>query len=487
MKYCLSGIAAAVFILGMAVCLTYTGAEDKEKRVHQHLASRTDTGCDCDGSGLCTHLPLVVIDTKGQRIPGSISGISDAFGQAVYQNADDGRNVIDVELWVIDHQNANNHPSDNPVFTTSCEFRLRGNSSRRFPKPSYALRFTDGQGVSRDLPVMGMPAHHDWILNGPILDKSLVRNYMWYNLSGEVMNYAPNLRFCELIVDGSYEGLYLMAESITAGDDCRLKLSLNVKNSQGTGYLLRCDRPTVEGLYMPRNIDSYTERSLQFYENIEIRYPGREKLTEELARAIELDYSAFEKTLYSLDYTEYDKWIDVGQFVDYYLINEFTGNIDAGTYSTYLYKEVGEPFGLCVWDFNNSCDNYQEAELGFRGFFMQQKLWFFMLLKDETFVERVLERYGELRKTFFNQEYLMDYIDRTLAYLGPAVERNNRRWADEIAGWNTLEPGERAVTSHEDGVRQLKQWLTLRGEWLDENIHTLRQYAHPSRNRAYYR
>ena len=28
---------------------------------------------------------------------------------------------------------------------------------------------------------MGMDAHHEWVLHGPYLDKTLMRNYMWYN------------------------------------------------------------------------------------------------------------------------------------------------------------------------------------------------------------------------------------------------------------------------------------------------------------------
>lgn len=35
--------------------------------------------------------------------------------------------------------------------------------------------------------VMGMAPHSEWVLNGPYLAKSLVRNYMWYNISGEIM------------------------------------------------------------------------------------------------------------------------------------------------------------------------------------------------------------------------------------------------------------------------------------------------------------
>ena len=43
-----------------------------------------------------------------------------------------------------------------------------------------------------------MDPHHEWVLHGPFLDKTLIRNYMWYNIAGEIMDYAPNVRFCEV-------------------------------------------------------------------------------------------------------------------------------------------------------------------------------------------------------------------------------------------------------------------------------------------------
>lgn len=46
-------------------------------------------------------------------------------------------------------------------------------------------------------------------------------------------------------------------------------------------------------------------------------------------------------------------------WVDYFIINEFAMNYDAGTFSTYVYKELGGKLQLAAWDFNNGFDNYQ--------------------------------------------------------------------------------------------------------------------------------
>ena len=494
MKYRIIGVIMAVIMLAAVVVLTPMEHEERRNysRVHQHLTARRDTGCGCDGAQLCSHLPLVVIETGGQTIPGAPTEQRDRFEQRTYTTAADGSTTITVKASVIDSQSANNHPSDAPAFSTDCQFRIRGNSSRRFPKLSYALNFVDDRGENKNYAVMGMDSHHEWVLHGPILDKSLIRNYLWYNIAGEMMDYAPNVRFCELVLDGEYQGLYLMTESITSGKNCRLNLSKNVKKSEGTGYLLRIDRPTEKELGTARDIYTYNERVFNIGQDVAIRYPGLSKLTPELSQHIEQDYSAFEKTLFSYDYDtdDYGYWnlIDTESFVDYFILNEFTSNYDAGNYSTYIYKEVGGKFKLCVWDFNNACDNYQENAGSPEGFFLVRRVWFFMLFRDEAFVEQVLSRYEQLRETYLNEQYLMDYIDSTLEYLGPAIERNNARWAGEISGevsWEALLPKVRDLHSHEEAVQQLKDWIIRRGAWLDENIHALRQYAHPSRDKVY--
>lgn len=490
MKYRVIGTLAAVLMLLTVLLTSAWSDEGPANRVHQHLTARQpDAGCDCDGSELCTHLPLVLIDTGGQEIPGKVTGQTDDFGETINTLAADGRDVIDVSFVIVDNQTRNNHPSDEATLTTTAQIRVRGHSSRLFEKSPYQLDFVDENGEAAPAAVMGMPAHSEWVLYGPYLDKSLVRNYMWYNIAGEVMEWAPNVRYCELILNGEYRGLYLMVETITDGEDCRLNLSTTEQNVKTTGYLLRGDRTTQEDLGGQRDIYTYLERMLTLRTDILIKYPGRSSLTQELRQEIELDYAAFEKALYSYDYDtdDYGYWnyIDVDNFVDYFLINEFSLNVDAGRYSTYIYKDLSGKFRLAVWDFNNACDNFPADPLTPDQINMVSHTWFFMLCKSEDFVERLLDRYDELRASVLNETYLLNYIDETLAYLGPAVERNNQRWNDAMTQWEPLTPVERNLHSHEEAVDQLKEWLYERGIWLDENIHTIRQNCHPSRTKVY--
>ena len=491
MKYRFLGSIAALLVVAATSAAVYLDTETDPGRYHQHLEEPGYTPCSDHGENVfCSHLPLVLIDTEGQEVPGkSETEKYDRFYNMVYTTASDGSDYINVEVAVIDNEEGNNHLTDTPDFVTRSLFRIRGNSSRRFEKKPYLMKFVDETGANRDISVMGMDAHSEWALHGPYMDKSLVRNYMWYNIAGEIMDYAPNVRYCEVFVNGEYRGLYLMTETITEGSDARLPLKKNEKGTDLGGYLLRIDRPTEKDLGTSRDVYVLTERLMLVGMDVAARYPGKQNLTPELAKQIELDFSAFEKALYSYDHDTEDygywNWIDVDSFVDYYLLNEFTSNGDANLFSTYIYKSPGEKLKMCVWDFNNACNNYKDGFYGADGFLFPESGYYIMLFRDEEFVERVIERYRQLRKSFFSEEYIRQYIEGTIAWLGPAVERNSQRWENAYAeDMLTLHP-ERNQHSLEEAVTFLEDWLTARGEWIDGHIESLRFYGHPSRNKKY--
>lgn len=513
MKYKIAGMIAAVCMLGGIWILSQMDADNARVRIHQHQQPVPEE-CGCDGSKLCTHLPLVIIDTGGREIPGAIIGSvpqwnlledederekaavmglpgvkevpeTDGFSEGMYTLTEDGSDMLSVNVRIMDDPDKWHHTDDVPDVDSAALIRIRGNSSRRFDKKNYLLRFTDEDGTYQDEEVMGMEAHYEWALHGPYLDKSLIRNYMWYNIAGEIMDYAPNVRFCEVVLNGTYMGLYLMTETITNGEDCRLNISEPVENTTETGYALRLDRYSGEAL---RNLDNFTAYTFKNHDQIEIRYPRSGKLTPEMKRAIELEFSDFEKALYSFDYDtdDYGYWhnIDTGSFVDYWILNEFSSNTDAGRYSTYLYKDIGGRYKTVVWDFNSACDNYQAEETSPYTFHMQDDLWFNMLMKDEDFTRRIINRYKKLRKTWLSDEYLEQYIDETLAYLGDAIDRNFSVW-DYTFDLPLLRPANRNIHSHEEAVAQLKEYIRLRGTWMDENIEAIQQYSHPSKNKRY--
>ena len=486
MKYRAAGVLALIAMLVSTLVATALGTDSPNRRIHQHLTARgPDAGCDCDGSELCTHLPLVVIDTGGQAIPGD--PIVDEENHVVgFTTTQEGESMLSARISVISGDESNHHPSDTPTLQSQLLIRARGNSSRHFEKKQYLLRLTNEDGSYRSEEMMGMAPHYEWALHGPYLDKSLIRNYMWYNIAGEFMDYAPNVRFCEVIVNGEYRGLYVMTETITNGVDCRLGISEPVDGTTRTGYLLRLDRGSSTPV---KNIKTHTNYTLRDIQKLDIQYPRGGDLTQELADAIAQDFSDFEKALYSFDYDTrdygYRRYLDAQSFADYFLFNEFTANYDAGWLSTYIYRDIGGKYKTVIWDFNSACDNYEYSTIDPMRFEMQNCVWFWMLMKDEDFVEQILSRYRSLRATCLSEEYLDGYIDDVVAYLGPAVERNFQVWGGTFETYRPLKPAGRNPADHQQAVEQLKDFIHQRGAWMDENIDILLQYCHESKNKKF--
>ena len=480
MKYKVYGIVSfCLAFVVIASSLWFTRSEKKE-RYHQHLMAEPKVACSHSDDLFCTHLPLIQIDTDGVVIPGR--GYNGDYSHPTV--TEDGKTEIICDIQLTDNESTNNHIQD-PATVLSCAYiNVRGKSSRDFDKAGYSIRLVTEQGENNPQALAGMDLHHEWILHGPFLDKTLLRNYMWYNIGGEIMDYAPNVRFCEVVINGEYMGLYVLAENITAGENgARLNLSVDKKDNSFTGYLLRMDQGSTKPI---KNIDTFSVYSKRLPNKVDIVYPGASNLTPEIAENIRQDFSVFEKTIYSFDYDNdtygYKTKIDMDSFVNYFILNEFATNYDAGWFSTYVYKDIDGKFKMCMWDFNSSCDNYQEQAVPTDGFRFQYCVWYEMLMKDEDFNQRIIDRYHALRKTYLSEEYLDQYIDDTVSYLGDAVARNFEKWGYTLDEDHALlTPVERNLHSHQEAVIALKSNLSERGRWMDQNIHTLRQYSAESK------
>ena len=470
-----------VVLLLLAALLLSRHIDPEKQRYQQHLSYNTqveDTSLSIDEDTFSSHLPVVSIETGGGVIPGRPEQ-----GQHV---KDIENSFIQADMRIYDREGELNKLSSQPVLESKINIRVRGNSSRTFDKVGYLFKFTDDAGMERKLEVMGMEKDSTWVLHGPYLDKTLMRNYMWYNLAGQIMEWAPDVRYCEVFLDHEYQGLYVMAEQISMGEG-RIEMTKYDGKSNISSYIVCADRESVNDV---QYLDNFTSYALRINGKLEVKYPGASRITPELTEYISRDFSRFEKALYSFDYDTarygYQNYIDVDSFVDYFIINEVTQNTDAGLYSTYFYKDVSGKLKMCVWDFNNCCDNYIEDQTPMAGFFMQNRPWYFVLCKDEAFMEKVITRYHQLRKGILSEEAVESYIAGVQSYLGPAIERNFEKWGYSfLPEKDLLYEDERKIGSYEAAVEQYETRLVRRMRWMDEHIEDLRSYSHESINKKF--
>lgn len=504
MRYRLAAILCCVTLLVAGCALTLAGGalEGRADRCWQHEQAQqladlpqeeqeAASSLSTDPKSFASHLPVVSINTGGVEIPGEPlrntdgSYVLDEGGNCVYSTAEDGSESIAVRLEAFDAQGQANRLSDQPSLSERCYVHVRGNSSRQFVKKSYALRFADEQGQDEDVPFLGMEKSENWVLHGPCLDKTLLRNYLSYGLAGEFMSqYVPQTRFCELFIDGEYQGLYLAVETPKVQEG-RIELTKADPRSAQTSWLVQVQPYEDDALAT----ETFLEYTLRQRNATYVEYPPQTSITRAQLESIGQELSDFEKALYSFDYDTsahgYWNYIDVQSFVDYYLMNEFAMNLDFGARSTFLHKDLrGKIVTGPVWDFNNCYGNFWDEPVT-EGFCIIEGSWYYMLGKDEKFTEKVISRYRELREGPLSTERIEEAIDAAVDYLGPAVERNYKRWGvlfepEKLDGNNRLQPLERNPRSYDEAVDQLKDWIAARGDWLDTYIENLRQYSHES-------
>ena len=93
-----------------------------------------------------------------------------------------------------------------------------------------------------------------------------------------------------------------------------------------------------------------------------------------------------------------------------------------------------------------------------------------------------IKRYQKLRKSYLSEEYLNQYIEDVKAYLGDAIERNYEKWGYSFEEpYDLLTPADRNLRNYDEVMEQLKEFIHVRGEWMDENIEILRQYSAASK------
>lgn len=466
-------------IIGLVSIVVWIAIEDDKdfySRYHQHQKQNSEVNTSLDFSDMKTHLPTIMIETEGQRIPGTpIYNNEDYY----YQLSEQGESEIETAFTL--------YQGEMEPLSLTTMVHYRGHSSRFFEKKSYALRFMDEDNNDKDVSLLGMEADNNWALNGPFLDRSLIRNYVGMNVSGEIMPFAPDVRFVEVFVNGSYEGLYLLMEKVSKGEG-RVPLATPDKGSQLTDYLVQVDRTAKMDIILN---DFLMDTYKGYPSGVELIYPANNQDTEELQQFVNKDFSFIAHSIYQIPYAheenQYRKLLNVQAFYDYFIINELFRNVDAGKYSTYFYRDLKGGLTPVVWDFNNSLDNYQVTAFDESGFSLTQAIFYEQLLKDEAFVDGLIKRYYKLRETKLSTERLHSYVDETLSFLGDAVVRNNNRWGYvyDLNQYNTddyLQPIDRNYTSYEDSTQQVKDYLEKRGEWLDHHIYSLRQYSHLSRH-----
>ncbi len=416
-----------------------------------------------------SNLPIIIINTEGKVI------------------VDEPK--IDVYMGIIDNGEGKiNYITDEfNSYNGRIGIEIRGKSSQQFDKKQYGIETRDSLGNDINVSLLGMPKESDWVLNASYSDKSLLRNVIAFKLFNEMGRYSSRTKFCELVLNGEYRGIYILQEKIKR-DKNRVnisKLDTNILSGDDLtgGYIIKIDKndpgdKTWVSPYSPFP-NAYQKIIYTYY------YPDAEEINDAQAEYIKNYITDFEKVMKTSNYNDpfygYLNYIDIDSFVDVFLIFELSKNVDAYRLSTYFYKDRNKK--LCagpLWDFDLTFglpDYYNgwqfegwQYKVNLGNDFWQIPFWVSKLYNDPIFKNKFAKRWNELKNTTLSYPNIEKLIDSTVNKIKDAVTRNFLKWKECFDGKTYIWPNKNKFTSYDEEINYLKNWIKQRLNWLNQNI-----------------
>lgn len=364
---------------------------------------------------------------------------------------DGGAPIVDRSNYVRGSISIDPNGTAYDAYSGSMGIRGRGNSTWAYPKKPYRVK------LDTKSPIMGIAAERDWVLLANYVDRSQLRTVAAMEASRATdLPYTPTLRHVEVILNGRYEGVYVLTQHNEVGPDRVDITEMSPSDIAGEaltgGYRLEIDA----------RLEENAEPGFRTGRNVPVVIKDPDPAAPQQRAYIRNLVQAFEDALFSPAFRDPDTgwraYADERSFVDHYLVHELTRNQDYFFSSTFFTKERGEDrfrFGP-VWDFDNSMGTVRGAGTSPpEGWYARSRPrpWINRIFQDETLRQEIATRWEELKPSFEEIATLLEDLGDDLE---DAVLNDAARWG--------YEPHET------DEPEFLADWLTTRIAWIDEQL-----------------
>lgn len=429
-----------------------------------------------------TRLPLLHVNTNGRVISKEAKASASVTIQADAENRSE-------ELL----RSAPTH------FAT---IEVRGNSSSKWAKKQYDLEFHAAGNEDEEVKVslLGLPAHHKWVLAAPYSDRAFIRNTFAFAMARSLGDkaggewWAPRTRAVELFINGKYQGVYNVTEKIGRGKE-RLDIAkTNWEDPYKSDFLVKVEKEKgrtpethFETAYGTKI--NYTEPKAKDFAKQAKKNPRSVQL---LKHHIQLSMHNFEvavKAIKKGDFQSYRKLVDTHSVQNFILAHEIFRNIDGFRRSIYVHQKNGKLHLGPVWDFDLAWANLTAfTQMRAKGWqvghsfyidFNHELFWFRTMLKDPAFQRELARRYLTMRKAGgpLSTGVLFRKIDAM------AGEFKNGPWQRNFTVWNVNGLSTDGIVmkftprfrdfSYPQHIAEMKAWLLERLEWMDDKIYEI--------------
>ena len=376
----------------------------------------------------------------------------------------------------------NNILTDKPSLESRILIKVRGETSRSFPKKQYAVYFLKKNGNKKKIRLGDLPEDHEYVLNGPYIDVSEIRNALTYALYNKMGHWAPHTMFVELVINNDYRGLYLLTEKIK-----RTKIGLPKCDSIcPASFMVKIDKPKEgwweKGCFRLKNneyIQEQNDRDLHYY--FMTVCPKYEK-GKTCVSGIYHQFDSVSKLIAAKRFDSVGKILDYETMIDYSILNELSKNVDAYRISTFFYKYPGGKLNAGPpWDYNFSYGVIDiEGGQDYKGFMFDNSItlfwWRYLYHYDEPFRSFYRKRWKELRNTVLSDKNLMKEINLMYSRIKNAAIRDYYKWGHIVrVKQNNNSEKVKYFKRHsekyfDNSIYLIKNWILNRTGWIDEQI-----------------
>ena len=358
--------------------------------------------------------------------------------------------ILDTETYIPGEYTIRSGDGSETLASGGLQIRGRGNTTWYQPKKPYRLKLDQAADV------LGMGEDRDWALLANHFDRSFVRNSSAFFLGQRTdLAWTPESRPVEVVLNGTYLGLYDLAEHVKIDSD---RIDIDELRS------IDSSEPEITGGYsleLDARLNLATELGFRTPRNQLIAIDDPDPITPEQLAYITQFFTDAEAAVYrsgsDTGEPHFSEYLDVDSFVDWYLVEELLRNHDAWYSSAKMHKPRGGLLTMGpLWDFDRSMGTPIASLPNLStGWYVRNTSYYLRLFRDAGFEQRVTERWHELSDAF--------------AELGPALEALEGELSTAAANdklvWGYSE-------SFSEEISKVKAWYAERHGWISDQLGT---------------
>lgn len=355
-------------------------------------------------------LPLVVINTVKHEEPTCeyVSAPDGCWGSGI-MNA----TKIPGSIAIMEGSDITYYSGEYDSDKCGMTIKIRGNSSAYYDKKPYKIK------LQKKADLLNRRSDKDysdkeWLL----LCYDKLKALIGFKVNELMqMQWTPSFQFVNVIINGDYRGLYMLAESVKRNTECRL-------NVNKTGYIIEYDAYWW-------NENKYFISDWAYPMNYTFKYPDDDDVTKEQIDYIKSYIDSLEIKINNGE--AYEQFIDVESWARWVLAHDILGTLDSGGSNFYITKydntESSKLMMANLWDFDSSYllpDTWSNAH-------QSQTLYSYKLFHNpnpifkNTFKSIWEESYNEVFTKL--DEFLMTFENtKTGINLNKATSYDNARW-----------------------------------------------------------